>query len=91
MKLWILKPIAKCHGPWSPIYDCAHGFVVRAEDEASARRLIDYGDTGDEYPRRWRDGEPKPGNPWHDPSLSTCVELVGDGEAGVILRDFNAS
>ena len=28
------------------------------------------------------------GNPWLDPALSTCVELLPDGSVGVVMKDF---
>lgn len=91
MKLWLLRPIDPKGGPWGICYDCVFGFVVRAADEAAARGMLvkDVGITGDEHPHRWRN-EPEPPNPWHDPSLTTCVELTCDGEPGIIIRDFNA-
>ncbi len=89
MKLWLLRPIHpdERDGPWWGIYDCAFGFVVRAEDEAKARALTD-AEAGDEWPR-WRRSNDKP-NPWRNLAMASCVELTGDGPAEVILRDFNA-
>lgn len=82
MKLWLLKPIGEETGPWSPWYDKAFGFVVRAETEEDARRFAqDQG--GDEVRRN--------GSAWTDPKLSTCVPLTPKGEAGVVLRDFHAA
>lgn len=82
MKLWILRPINSEAGPWSPWYDKAFGFVVRAESEAAARTLADP-NGGDEN----RGGR----NVWLDQSLSTCVELTSDGAAGVVMQDFAAA
>lgn len=94
MKLWILRPIdedatAMYRGysrkVWS--WDCAYGFVVRAEDERSARELVatarDRDDwrctTGDESPEAWRDA-----------ALTSCDELTGEGGPEIIIRDFVA-
>jgi hypothetical protein len=53
------------------------GFVVRAKDEATARRLAaaQPGDEGAEA--------------WLLPQYSTCVELPIDGPDGVIMADYN--
>jgi hypothetical protein len=59
-------------------YDCAHGFVVRAPDEEQARRLAAR-ECGDEGPRFWIAQR-----------HTKCVELLPEGDAKVILRDFNA-
>ena len=75
LRLWLLRltPI--------PAYDwdCAFGFVVRAETEADARALATK-ERGDEDEQTWLDTD-----------KSSCVPLEADGECGVILRDFNAS
>lgn len=74
MRLWLLDR-AVPNG--APLYDCAHGFVIRAEDEIAARRLAD-GFAGDEGPR------------WTDPTFARCAEVTMDGPTAMILRDFNA-
>ena len=38
MRLWILRPIDEAAGQWSPWFDKAFGFVMRAETEEAARR-----------------------------------------------------
>ena len=93
MKLWLLRPVEglpKETNPWRPKYDKALGFVVRAETENEARKMAnDAGgdETGPIQQIVYRTG----GDPWLDPSLSTCVELTGDGEPGVIIDDvYNA-
>ena len=83
MKLWILLPIHRDgFDPWEPWYDKAFGFVVRAETENEARQFANR-NAGDE---NWDDK-----TPWLDGKYSTCDELVPNGEAGVVLRDFNAA
>ena len=82
MRLWLLRPINLDieDDPWEPWYDKAFGFVVRAETEEKARHLIaddeifTYGDEG--------------ALAWLDPKLSSCVELLSDGEEEIIIRDF---
>ena len=81
MKLWLLSPKQE-EGPWNPWYDKCFGFVIRAEDEASARALA-HANAGDENRRG--------GSPWLDESQSSCEELLPDGEAGMILQDFHAA
>jgi hypothetical protein len=85
MKLWHLTLVREWgEHQW---YDCACGFVVRAEDEAAARKVIV--DLGDES---WEPGAGNEGASfWADPAKAKCVELTADGESGVIIRDFAAA
>lgn len=88
MKLWLLRPVGydprnpfrnptlTPHNPWSPWYDKAFGFVVRAWDEASARELAAV-EAGDEKAIAWL-----------DETLSTCEELLPDGDAVIIVQDL---
>ena len=64
---------------WSAYWDAVFGFVVRAETEEQARSLV-VGCGGNE----------EMSNPWTDPLQSDCTVLTGDGEAMVIMRDFDA-
>ncbi len=79
MKLWRLYPV-----PDHPAvrinfqYDCAHGFVVRADDEASARKLAAK-QAGDEGRKVWLSA-----------LVTRCEELTEDGATGVIMVDFHA-
>lgn len=85
MRIWILQPVDHndgCHDrcargscPWSPWYDKAFGFVVRAADEGSARRFAADA-SGDE------------GRAWLDAKLATCAPLDEHGEEGVVMRDY---
>jgi hypothetical protein len=81
MKLWILEGHAKLAGasPWSPWYDKAFGFVIRAESEERAR-LIAAENCGDEKEEAWL-----------NPILSSCKELFLEGEEEMILRDYAAA
>lgn len=99
MKLWLLRPIVKVddmtpESPWWNGWDCCFGFVVRAEDEASARAVIPPGYDETDHPPPADMDDFIPGNEgshtWRDPKLTTCIELTGDGPAGVIIRDFHA-
>lgn len=83
MHLYILKPIApraygyvSVSGPWDPWYNKAFGMVVRAACARHARELASEA-AGAEG-----------GDAWLDGSLSTCVELAADGDAGVIIQDI---
>lgn len=79
MKLWILKRDLKEIG-----YDEAAGFVVRAESEEKARRIV----AEAEYPK---DGPGDEGGKfWLDRGLTSCDELPTEGAPDIILRDFNA-
>ena len=77
MKLWILQPVNSGDAMFR--YDCAYGFVIRAESEKEAREMAAK-QSGDEG-----------GSTWRDPALTTCVELKAEGEAGVMIRDFLAA
>lgn len=57
-------------------WDCASGFVIRAECEEEAREIA-AANSGDEGASVWTD--------WR---LSKCEILQPDGEAGIIMRDF---
>ncbi len=78
MKLWILRPI-KEHALWTPWYDKAFGFVVRAKTEKDARTFAAQ-QAGDEGSKAWL-----------EPSFSTCEELRLKGDAGVVIIDFAAA
>ena len=85
MKLWLLRPaenIAPKNHPWNPWYDKAFGFVVRAEDEKQARKMVQ-GSSGMEVTSTV--------NPWTNSKYSTCVELTTDGQPEVIITDFAAA
>lgn len=88
LKLWLLGIRPEVYTehpgehPWAHPWGTAQGFVVRADDEAQARRLAD------SYAGGETDEWHTPAHPWLDPTYTTCVELTGDGPAEVILRDF---
>jgi hypothetical protein len=81
MKLWHLKPIDPHSGPWKPWYDKAFGFVIRAEDEETARYAAE-SCGGDEI---------RHGNVWQDNTLTSCVELLPEGEQEVVIGDYHAA
>ena len=85
MKLWLLKPMDDLiNDPWKPWFDKMFGFVIRTETAEEARQIAQ------EYA-----GDEKYKNdalvPWLDPKFSTCVELLPEGEPGLILNDFHAA
>jgi len=75
MKLWLLRPVQESIAPWSPWRGKTLGWVIVAADEAAARSIA-ASDPGDEE-----------SEPWLDPGLSTCVELVPGPYEAVIMRD----
>lgn len=81
MNIWLLRPIDG-HEAWEPWFDKAFGFVVRAENEETARSLA-ASQAGDEGRGQ--------NSPWLDPSASTCVVLQREGNAEVIIMDFYAA
>lgn len=74
-KLYILE----AKRAWEPWYDKASGFIVRAKDAKSARRIagLEAGDEGYEV--------------WLNPKKTSCKVLTVVGKQKVILRDFNAA
>ena len=94
MKLWILRPVEgldKNDNPWEPWYDKAFGFVVRAETEEEARQLA-MKEAGGEI-SIWAPGSGKLTDipAWTHAEYSTCVELLAEGDAGVVMQDFAAA
>ena len=95
MQLWILRPVEtrpQGDDPWEPWYDCAFGFVVRAETETSARALVEE-QAGDEKHNGF-DLEKRKYNltrAWLDGKYSTCVPLIAEGSEEVIMQDFHAA
>jgi hypothetical protein len=90
MKLWLLKPredLLSGDNPWDPWYDKAFGFVVRAENEAEARTLANE-NGGDEVHTRYSDAHDAKYVPWLTPRYSSCVELIADGDPGIVLQDM---
>jgi hypothetical protein len=80
MNLYILEK--RPESPrWDPAYDKAHGFVVRARSEESARKMAassnNVGDEGQDA--------------WLDPAHTTCETLTSEGEAEIVLCDFYAA
>lgn len=61
-----------------PAYDVSRGFVIRAAEEGAARIMASRcaGDEGEAT--------------WLAPTLSTCEALADEGEAEIVLHDFNA-
>jgi hypothetical protein len=74
MKLWLLRPVNETVEPW---FDRMFGFVIRAKDELTARRLAS-SRAGDEGPEAWL-----------LPASSTCAELGVDGPEEIIMEDYN--
>ncbi len=81
MKLWILRPVDQ--SLLDRFYDVNRGFVVRAPDEENARLLAEFAVAEEK-------GFDKGLGVWTDPSITTCVELTGEGAPGVVMQDFNA-
>lgn len=82
MKLYILRPAnlnARNDNPWDPWYNKSLGFVVRAETDKQARQFA-ADNAGDEGP-----------DAWLEVRYSSCDELTDNGDASMILRDFDAA
>ncbi len=83
MKLWLLRPVeglSDKDNPWVPWCDKAHGFVIRAKTEEEARKMAN--EEGKPEVGPWK------GDPWLNAKYSLCVELIPEGEDGVIICDY---
>ena len=99
MRLWLLRPVGyddpaaslgkgEHDNPWTPWYNKAFGFVVRAEDESSARKFA-HEDAGTENRGTFLGLDvAETDSPWLDPDYSTCEELSPEGPEGIVMRDF---
>ena len=91
MKLWHLTPKENLvKDPWTPWYDKAMGFVIRAETEEQARKLATK-QGGDEVDRFGGYNKEARKDAWLNSQYSDCAELLTDGEEEVIIRDFAAA
>ena len=73
-----LKRTIKGDNPWESTWDCAYGFVVRAETEEQARQWASkaHGDEGEDA--------------WLSEKYSSCIELEAEEKAGIVIQDFLA-
>lgn len=86
-KLYYLKPKSIKLEPWQPWYDKAFGFVVRAESPDEAR-LIASQNAGEEDNTGYYEYNKRELSVWCDEKYTECIELTGDGESELILRDI---
>jgi len=92
MKLWLLarrKDLPETDDPWEPWYDKAFGFVVRAATEKEARAIADA--HGGAETITWRSGGNIDAHPWLSGAYSICVELLAEGDAGLVMEDVHAA
>jgi hypothetical protein len=91
MKLWLLKQLQGAY--WNE----TAGLVVRAETESAARALANkcgdpYNPEQDTYCLCGKGAHyGQEGRIWEDPDRTSCIELVADGPAEIVLIDFNAA
>ena len=94
MKLWLLRPsanVAKGDDPWTPWYDKAFGFIVRAETETAAREIA-HAYAGDENRGEFLGKRiTETYAPWKEAKYSTCVELSAEGPEGLMMMDFKSA
>jgi hypothetical protein len=74
MRLWFLRPLNDESPDWTPWYDKAFRFVVRAESEAKARAIAanECGIEGGEV--------------WLDSEKTVCQGITHEGKQGCIVR-----
>lgn len=84
MKIWHLVWLGS---DYDGDYDCVLGFVIVAETEAIARQYA-HDQAGDEG--KYDADRERFDSPWLHASESSCIELKPEGEARIIIRDFNA-
>jgi len=80
MKIWLLQPVEEYEDDIFT-YDCAYGFVIRAESEEQARQIAN-ANGGNES----TDTDKKISHPWLDPEYSYCEILTAKGKAGIVLK-----
>ena len=91
MKLWLLRPIDTKHdililngerfqNPWIPWYNRCFGMIVRAETKEDARLFADTNSADEAIG--------KLPNPWINPLLTNCDELMAEGIETVIMQDI---
>lgn len=96
MKLWLLVPkkdLSADNDPWKPWYDKVFGFVICAEIAEEARQIA-HENAGDENVSWDSEAEKYVWDalmPWLNPEFSTCVELLPEGEARVVLRRYRSA
>ena len=76
-RLWLLEAVED-----REVWDIYVGFVIRAADEAAARRIAEK-----KAESEWQHA---PGY-WLDASCSSCEVVAVDGEPAVILADYSAA
>ena len=79
-KMYLLRPTSK--GIEYCGWDCAHGFVIFAKDEKSARSIAQ-SNGGNEIELHFLNTEF-----WNDCDLTTCVLLENWKAEGVVMCDF---
>ena len=84
MKLFLLKPnkdLSDDNSPWYTRWLKCHGFVIKAKTEKGARRVAHWNASNE---NDYKDEL----NPWLNPEYSSCVEIINEGKAEVILKDY---
>ena len=91
MKVYELIPVENLplnDNPWEPWYDKNFGFIIRGENEKEAREIANE-NAGDENRGEFlREKTANTKTPWLDEKYSTCIEISGNGEKGLIMQDF---
>lgn len=93
MRLWLLRPreLPKGDNPWEPWYDKCFGFVVRAETEATARRIAQENACDEKSDSFLGIKTADTTTPWEDSKYSTCEELTADGDEGIVIEDVHSA
>lgn len=90
MKLFILRPdypnIKEGDNPWNPEWDKTFGYVIRAENEAKARKMANRLSKYEFDKKDYKGYE----HPFLYEKYTTCEELLPEGKAELIINDFRA-
>lgn len=79
MKLYLLRHFSYDETDIDRSY--YEGFVIRAKDERTARKLVQEHSQEDEEDRE---------HSWIDPSITYCIEITIEGKESIIIADYGS-
>jgi hypothetical protein len=91
MKIYELRPADNLpinDNPWEPWYDKNFGFIIRADNEKEAREIANQNAGEENRGVFFNEKIANTNTPWLDEKYSTCIEILNEGEKGLIMQDF---